>query len=185
MNRTYLHKYSRKCRFCKKTFTSGNRAARYCSERCRTDNATANRDRRPNHWKNKPRKCRNCRKLFFPQSPNRRLCSFRCQVEGRRLNFEIFKKRHPGVQRLYNRQRGRDTLIIRLRKKFPDLPTRCEAKGCGESRVLDLAHKPKFKRNGAHRLLARYKRHMFWILCPTCHRVVDRGIETPQQMGLK
>lgn len=88
----------------------------------------------------------------------------------------------------YNRQRskrhGPDTLITRLRKRYPDLPTCCEAAGCNEGRVLECAHKPEHKRNGAWRTLDKYERHMFWMLCPTHHRLLDLGIETVEQMGL-
>lgn len=29
-----------------------------------------------------------------------------------------------------------------------------------------------------------YQPNMIWVLCPTCHRVLDKGIETPEEMGL-
>lgn len=96
---------------------------------------------------------------------------------------------NPGAMAAYNRARtmrgGPDTLINRLRRRYPDLPLVCEAVGCDEARVLEAAHRPEFRRNGSWRTLSLYERHMFWMLCPTCHRVLDFGIETPEQLGLK
>lgn len=90
--------------------------------------------------------------------------------------------------REYNKTRyaknGKDTLQKRLYKKYPDLPRVCEAKDCGEARVLTAAHKPGFERNGDWQVMKYYERHMFWMLCPTCHAVLDKKIETPEQMGL-
>lgn len=80
------------------------------------------------------------------------------------------------------RKYGKDTLYNRLQAEYDDLPTACEC--CGEARVVEIAHKPEFSRNGRWRVLSLYKRHMFWILCPTCHKVLDKRIETPEQMGL-
>ena len=54
----------------------------------------------------------------------------------------------------------------------------------GKSQILEMAHKPEFKRNGRHRSLALYERHMFWMLCPTCHKLLDRKIRTPAELGL-
>lgn len=100
-----------------------------------------------------------------------------------------FKEDNPGAMHRYNLRRyaahGTDSLTTRLRKKFPDLPTVCEAIDCGEGRVLDFAHKPEFRRNGAYRVMKYYERHMFWVLCPTCHRLIDCGICTPEELGLK
>jgi len=70
-----------------------------------------------------------------------------------------------------------------LRRAFPDLPVGCES--CGESRVLDVAHKPEFARNGAWRNRNTTQRHMFWVLCPTCHALLDRGVMTAQALGLR
>ncbi len=99
-----------------------------------------------------------------------------------------FHELNPDVMAKYNRKRyqkyGTDTLERRLRKKYPDLPTICESAGCNEGRVLEFAHRPEFKRNGAFRVMKHYQRHMFWVLCPTCHRLIDYGICTPSELGL-
>lgn len=98
--------------------------------------------------------------------------------------MDQFKNQNPGAQAFYNKGRGGDTLEKRIRKKYPNLPKVCQAKGCGERRVLEFAHRPKFKRNGAWRKVSMYQPNMIWVLCPTCHRVLDKGIETPEEMGL-
>lgn len=179
------------CEHCQSGFNKWNRSQRYCSERCRTDASTARRIRRPGHWLLVPVKCGICGTDFFrtpESSPNRKYCSPECAIRGRLRNHLRFRELHPNAMAAYNRTRvqshGRDTLITRLRKRYPDLPTVCEVPTCSESRVLDIAHKPKYKRNGSWRTLDKYKRHMFWMLCPTCHRVLDLKIETPRQMGL-
>jgi hypothetical protein len=86
--------------------------------------------------------------------------------------------------KLYNSQRPiKDTVLNRIRRRYPDVPTQCES--CGENRILEVAHKPEHKRNGMWRIAATMKRHMFWVLCPTCHKLLDRGIRTQQELGLK
>jgi len=88
----------------------------------------------------------------------------------------------------YNQTRyikhGKDTLTTRLYKKYPDLPKVCEANECNESRVLEAAHKPDYKRNGAWRTMKWYERHMFWMLCPTHHKLIDLGICSMVELGL-
>jgi hypothetical protein len=51
-------------------------------------------------------------------------------------------------------------------------------------RILEAAHKPGFERNGAHRVLKYYERHMFWMLCPNCHTYLDAKLKTPTELGL-
>lgn len=73
--------------------------------------------------------------------------------------------------------------MLRLRKRCPDTPSACES--CGEDRVLEIAHKPEHARNGMHR---SNKNTIWpdtvWILCPTCHALIDRKGYDPTSMGL-
>jgi hypothetical protein len=69
-----------------------------------------------------------------------------------------------------------------MRRRYADIPTACES--CGEARILEIAHKPEFARNGAWALVSNTLRHMFWVLCPTCHKLLDRGICTQAELGL-
>lgn len=187
----YRHQYSRICPHCEKAFSTWNKAAKYCSVRCRTDAATARRIREPTCWLNIPMECGICNTKFFRTlntGPNKKYCSPECSIRARRSDHRRFMELAPGAMEAYNRQRaknhGSGTLITRLRKRYPDLPKVCETPSCSESRVLEIAHKPEHKRNGAWRTMDWYERHMFWMLCPTCHAVLDLGIETPEQMGL-
>ena len=140
-------------------------------------------------WEQRRRLCRWCGlefRLASRSDNNRRYCSQNCQTAAYAEHVAAFHRRNPNKQAEYSAQaharRGRDTLVIRLRRRYPDLPTACEA--CGEARVLDLAHKPAHARKGAHRTLRHYQRHAFWILCPTCHALVDRGAVSPADLGL-
>jgi len=72
--------------------------------------------------------------------------------------------------------------LERLWRKYPDLPRRCEA--CGEARVLDVAHRPGHERNGAWRTMEVMEPHMIWVLCPTCHALLDRLGFTAEQLGI-
>jgi uncharacterized protein YqcC (DUF446 family) len=190
--RTYRHEFPRVCAHCQVSFRAWNKAQRYCGKRCRTDAETARRNRSAaGKWLREPKICPICNASFFctkETGPNKVYCSPACTIEARARYHHWWKSSNPKAMTAYNRERtkryGHDTLINRLHKRYQDLATACEARGCGESRVLEVAHKPEFKRNGAHRTLDKYERHMFWVLCPTCHRVLDREIETPEQMGL-
>lgn len=77
--------------------------------------------------------------------------------------------------------RKREGVVSRWFRRNPDRPRKCEA--CGETRVVELAHKKP--RNGAARLLSNTGPDDVWVLCPTCHRVLDYGIETAEELGLK
>jgi hypothetical protein len=59
----------------------------------------------------------------------------------------------------------------------------CES--CGEGRVLDVAHKPHARRYGAWRSAQNCKwPDMVWILCPTCHALLDRMNYPPEELRL-
>lgn len=62
-------------------------------------------------------------------------------------------------------------------------PRACEA--CGETRVLDVAHKPGHERIGRGRRndLILWPQQV-WVLCPTCHALVDRMHYPPKELGL-
>lgn len=192
VTREFRHSYSKRCEHCDAGFTSWNRCAKYCSGRCRSNSASKRRLRTcKGDWLTIPRACKACGTEFLctrETGPNKKYCSPKCSVSARRGDYRAFLATNPDSMRDYNRARtrkhGKDTLSNRLRKRYPDMPEVCEAGGCNESRVVEIAHRPEFKRNGAWRTMDLYERHMFWVLCPTCHRVLDREIETPEQLGL-
>lgn len=189
--RTYRHVYSRVCKHCNITFNATAKSAAYCCHQCRTLAATQRRIRSSaGDWLRTPISCGQCGTVFFrtlETGPNKKYCCKECSVKAQGRDFQRFKEANVDAMKSYNRERvkkhGRDTLMKRLWKRYGNLPLACEC--CGEARVLDIAHKPEHRRNGAHRTLDQYQRHMFWILCPTCHRVLDEGIESPEQMGLR
>lgn len=190
---TYLHTYDRTCGHCGAAFTTGIRNAQYCQELCRTRASRARRDEtKAGEWLRTPRTCPLCRAEFMctmETGPNKKYCSPKCSIEARaRYHSWWTRTEFPKAMKAYNaaraRNHGPDTLTNRLRKRYPDLPTVCEVPTCTEARVLECAHKPEYRRNGGWRTMDKYERHMFWMLCPTCHRVLDMGIETPEQMGL-
>lgn len=184
----------RKCVHCKKLFTVGFKkySQLYCRDECRTAACNSRCRLQQSHWLNKKRRCRFCGK-WFSMSPkkghNTQHCSLKCSLKSIQRSTNRFHKMNPMKMREYNRVRwkkyGNDTLIVRLRRKYPDLPNICEAKGCGEDRVLQASHKPRYKRNGKNRTMSLYKRHMFWMLCPTCHVLIDKKICTPSEFHLK
>lgn len=192
----YRYEASRKCIHCEKDYIATFKSQQYCSQRCRTDASTARRDRSAKgDWLRNPVTCGICQNVFFRTKltgPNKKYCSVECTATARRRDIEAFKAANPTAMDDYNKERvrkyGSDTLITRLRKRYPDLPTCCEAaengKACGEGRVIDIAHKPEFARKGAWRTLDKYERHMFWMLCPTHHAIIDRGACTPEEIGL-
>ena len=65
----------------------------------------------------------------------------------------------------------------------PGAPMHCEA--CGESRTIEVAHKPAYKREGGPK---RYSSCLWpekvWVLCPTCHSLIDRCGYGPSSLGL-
>jgi hypothetical protein len=76
-----------------------------------------------------------------------------------------------------------DSNLIRFRRTNLDAPMACES--CGETRVLDLAHKPEHRRNGEWRSVKNCSwPERVWVLCPTCHALLDRMNYSPEELGL-
>lgn len=173
------------CKECEEKFNSGRPDKKYCSFRCQS---RAGRLRR-NEQTDITRQGRDCPECGFhfnitPPACNRRYCSEECARVAAKRYRNAFMKRNPGIQKVYNSRRPyKDTGIVsRIRRRYPKLPAVCQS--CGESRVIELAHKPEHKRNGAWRKIENTKPHMIWILCPTCHKLLDRGICTQAELGL-
>jgi len=187
----YRHSYPRTCRNCETDYEAHNKSSKYCTPACRTEYHIRHRQKGPKGaWMREPITCA-CGAVFYrtvKHGPNQKYCSPDCSFKARGLDFQRFKERNQNAQQDYNttrtKKQGSDTLFNRVMRKYPELPRACQARGCGESRVLELAHRPEFKRNGAWRTIDKYAPHMIWILCPTCHRVLDLGVETPEVLGL-
>lgn len=141
--------------------------------------------------------CRICGKKFKTSRAkgfNQRNCSEKCAVQSSREARKRFWLRNPTRERIY---RGRaaervkvvgDGAIVRFAKRFPDVPIVCAAaengRPCGEVRVLDISHRPRFKRNGAWRTKANSTPEKVWLLCPTHHALLDRKKMAPALLGL-
>lgn len=186
-----MYRSERNCRGCGIEFIAVT-TQQYCTPECRRKAEHERKMAQPGYWLATPKTCRHCCKEFvIPRgsSPNRQHCSSACSRASIKKSVVDFHSRNPEKEQEYRaiskKRAPRDTLVKRLYKKYPDLPTSCEAAGCTEGRVIDLAHKPEFRRNGAHRTLDQYQRHMFWILCPTHHALLDRGVMSVKEMGLR
>jgi hypothetical protein len=51
--------------------------------------------------------------------------------------------------------------------------------------VLDIAHRPEHARRGAWSNAANTTPEKVWILCPTCHALLDRLGYSAEQLGLR
>jgi len=137
--------------------------------------------------------CRQCGKHFYPQGRggnNKQHCSSDCSRKSARESRSNFwlKQKDPKAKRAnYDKKTrekvGPDGNLIRFYKRYPNGPKICES--CGETRVLDVAHKPGHERNGSWRSLDNTKwPQKVWILCPTCHALIDRMNYSPEELGL-
>jgi hypothetical protein len=118
---------------------------------------------------------------------NKQHCSDECSVKSARESRSKFYKRNPHKIKEYNRswhkKVGTDSNELRFYLRYPEAPRACQS--CGENRVLDIAHKPGHERNGAWRSKKNTTIEKVWILCPTCHALLDRKGYTPKQLGLE
>lgn len=178
------------CAECGKLLVKKRFDQKFCSAKC----CDKNWSRRQTKGKLGTRICRHCGDSFEPvgqADANRQYCSLECSREGAKKSRQEFYKRNPRYHKeTWRRRAHKDVrkrphlrILSRLKRKFPDLPEACES--CRETRVLDVAHKPEFSRNGSWATMDLLKRHMFWILCPTCHALLDRGVCSPQQLNLR
>src|SRR5271166_448031 len=146
----------------------------YCSRRCK------------GRWQRKHPKppvhsheCRICGKTFEigPDQHNKWLCSDGCRRASNAKSVREFHERRPQQQEIYRVRRKAKKLpdgnLIRFYRTNPHAPRACES--CGENRVLDVAHKPGLERRGEWRSSRNCRwPEMVWILCPTCHALLDR-----------
>ncbi len=137
----------------------------------------------------KMRACRHCAQSFAVlgrPDANRQHCSPACSVESARASRRKFYAANPGKFAEYHQNRrekvGPDGNLKRFYARYPHAPRACQS--CGETRVLDVAHKPGHERRGAWRSAKNTTLDKVWILCPTCHALLDRMGYSPDEMGL-
>ena len=180
---------TRHCIVCGTRFEAKTAWHKYCSRPC------SSKTYRVNHGLHKladGRYCRQCGVHFQPagrSGNNQQHCSIECSMKSARESRSKFWDR-PDAKRqrskYYKKSRekiGPDGNLLRFFKRHPSAPNICES--CGEVRVLEIAHKPGFERNGAWRSAKNTKwPEMVWVLCPTCHKLLDRMGYTPNELGL-
>ena len=174
-----------KCVECKNEMPSGHSHKKYCSGKCKARY-------RKKHGGGKlsdGHSCRICGKWFALKigQANKWLCSDKCRRAANAKSVREFHKRRPLMESIYRaRTKERlppDSANLRFYRLNPGAPRACEA--CGESRVTEVAHKPGHERIGQRRSCANLKWPlMTWVLCPTCHRLLDRMRYSPADLGL-
>lgn len=174
-----------RCVECEVAMPGSHSHRKYCSSRCKA----RYRKRTVSSGPVTKHSCRICG-VDFPIGPgqyNKWLCSDECRRASVARSVREFHKRRPQMEAIY-RARTRekqlpDSNIRRFYSWNPDAPRCCEA--CGEDRVLEVAHKPGFERIGEHRSKSNSQwPERVWVLCPTCHRLLDRMNYTPEELGL-
>lgn len=178
--------YLKNCLNCGVTYETKHSKGVYCTQKC----GAAYRWKLLPKGTDKPRACAVCGVQFFatPQNNQKRTCSDACRRARVSEIVRTWRTRNPEREGLY-RLRAKekqlpDSNLARFRRNNPNAPRACES--CGDSRVLDLAHKPGKERNGAWRSVgnSRWPEHV-WVLCPTCHALHDRMRYPPEELGLK
>ena len=158
---------------------------KYCSRRCKGRWRAKTCSAEPVRF----HKCRECGVQIELQAGqgNKWLCSAKCRKASTARSVRTFHERRPMQQAIY-RARARekkipDKNLIRFYRTNPSAPRYCQS--CGEDRVLDVAHKPEHPRLGEWRSSKNCKwPEMVWVLCPTCHALIDRMNYTPAEFGL-
>ncbi len=173
------------CRQCGVAMSPGHLSRRYCSDACKKAYATANGIRAAAGGI-----CRQCGK-WFPKGPGqnaRAICSPECRRARNAESVRTFHERRPAQEAIYRKRtrqkHGPDSNLKRFYRWNPSAPRACES--CGEARVLEVAHKPSCPRLGERRAAKNYIwPALVWVLCPTCHRLLDRMNYSTSELGLK
>ena len=159
---------------------------KYCGRAC---SDAARLERHPSRDPQRP--CRQCGEVFTRMGrghSNKQHCSNSCARKSARASICKFKVRRPERDAIYRetarrRQTQKDVALARIWKRYPWMPRWCE--GCAESRVLEIAHRPEFRLWGTWPTLENTTPEKIWILCPTCHALLDRKGFTKEQLGIQ
>lgn len=173
------------CLYCGKEMLGSHIGRKYCSRKCK---AAYYRTHTAGHITD-GHICRTCGKHFPLKSGqgNKWYCSDECRKAAVAKSAREFYLRHPQMEKIYRTRTreklGPDSNVKRFYKWNPNAPRACES--CGETRVLEIAHRPECARIGGYRNKANYKwPEKVWVLCPTCHQLLDRMNYTPAELGL-
>lgn len=174
------------CLTCKAELTGSHPGRKYCGQKCKS-HFDRHRYKLPvvtHHV------CLVCETEFEigPGQANKWLCSDLCRKKKNTDTVREFHKKNPERQAIYqSRTRVKcppDSSLRRFYTWNPNAPRSCQS--CGENRVLEVAHKPGHERCGRRRQKANCQwPSMVWVLCPTCHSLLDRMGYSPEELGLK
>lgn len=172
------------CRHCGADLNSVHLSKKYCDWRCKKKYLMAH-----GRKVSEGGLCRQCGKTFpkGPQQNAKTICSEECRKARQAESVRTFHVRRPAMTHIYRRRTrekcGPDSNLKRFFVWNPTAPRACEA--CGEHRVIEVAHKPDTPRLGERRCRDNYKwPELVWVLCPTCHKLLDRMNYTPEELGL-
>lgn len=174
-----------KCIECSIEMSGSQIHRRYCSGRCKA----RWRKKNPSPDRSEGHDCRMCGDHFQIQSGqhNKWLCSDACRRASNTKSVRTFHERRPLMDGVYRARTKAKVLpdgnLVRFYRSNPEAPKSCQS--CGESRVLDVAHRPEYPRLGAWRSSKNCMwPEMVWILCPRCHALLDRMHYPPSELGL-
>lgn len=174
-----------KCVQCFAEMPNSHVHRKFCSAKCRGRYRKLN----PCNALSDGHDCRCCGKHIdlLPGQANKWLCSDECRRKQFAASVRKFHKMRPERAKTYRERtrirQGPDSNLKRFYIWNPKGPKQCES--CGEKRVLEIAHKPNHERVGMGRVKANSKwPKMVWILCPTCHTLIDRMNYDPSELGL-
>ena len=178
------------CAHCQSDLSGSNPCRKYCSAHCKQQHRKALGFRQGKaHIPVTEHMCRICGKIFpiGPEQGNKWLCSDVCRRASIAQSVGNFHRKYPTRAALYNARTKNKRLpsdnLARFYKHNAAAPHNCEA--CGEDRVLEVAHKPGHERNGSSRSRTNCKwPDKVWVLCPTCHKLLDRMHYDPSELGL-
>lgn len=172
------------CKSCGVDFMPKVRWQLYCSDKCHTS-FNNNLKKVSLDDEKRTRFCKRCgtKFLYGDGQMAKQHCSDKCSSDSARLSRTKYSKVPINIEKKRTNERKRKIgNIERVYNRYPELPKSCQS--CGESRVLDIAHKPEFRRNGAWRSASNCTPEKIWILCPTCHALLDRKHYAPESLGL-
>jgi len=173
------------CVVCGAEMVGSHLARKYCSTRCKARWFKEHASPTPVTHHD----CRYCGAQFpiGPHQRNKWLCSPACQRLQNNKSVREHHARRP-LAEAANRARSREKALpdsqnVRFYRNNPDAPRACQS--CGEARVVEIAHRPEHARFGARRSVENCRwPEKVWVLCPTCHRLLDRMRYAPIDLGL-
>lgn len=176
------------CIGCSEPITALRKTKKWCSDSCRFRRKDA--IIRSCRWcsaeiKIPPNSPREVRGRKYCSEEHARLGAVKARNDSKKRMANGLPKRKGGRDRTLSDterdERKREGIADRFFRKNPDRPRICQS--CGETRVVEIAH--KVPRRGAWQSLKNTKSADVWILCPTCHRCLDYGIQTSEELGLR